>query len=111
VFALRYGLDIMRDMGLSANTVRAGHANMFLSPVFTETFATVTDTAVELIRTDGAEGAARGAGLGAGVYAAPAEAFEGLEAVRTVAPRSGLADAYAEAYHDWTQLLSHQLNR
>jgi len=111
VFALRYGLDIMRDMGLSADTVRAGHANMFLSPIFTEAFATVTDTAVELIRTDGAEGAARGAGLGAGVYDAPADAFEGLETIRTVAPRTALSAAYSDAYHHWTQLLSHQRNR
>ena len=111
VFALRYGLDIMRDMGLSADTVRAGHANMFLSPIFTEAFATITDTAVELIRTDGAEGAARGAGVGAGVFATPAEAFEGLETIRTVAPRTDLSTAYSDAYQHWTQLLSHQLNQ
>jgi xylulokinase len=110
VFALRYGLDIMREMGLSADTVRAGHANMFLSPLFTEAFATVTDTAVELIRTDGAEGAARGAGVGAGVFATPAEAFEGLETIRTVAPRADLSAAYSDAYHHWTELLSHQLD-
>jgi xylulokinase len=99
----------MREMGLSANTVRAGYANMFLSPLFTEAFATVTDTAVELIRTDGAEGAARGAGVGAGVFAAPDEAFEGLETIRTVAPRSDRSTAYSDAYRRWMDLLSHQL--
>ena len=109
VFALRHGLDVMREMGLSANTVRAGYANMFLSPLFTEAFATVTDTAVELIRTDGAEGAARGAGVGAGVFAAPDEAFEGLETIRTVAPRSDRSTAYSDAYRRWMDLLSHQL--
>lgn len=111
VFALRYGLDIMREMGLSADTIRAAHDNMFLSPVFTDAFATVTETSVELIRTDGAEGAARGAGLGADLYATPADAFEGLETVDTVTPRTDLASDYADAYQRWTHLLTHQLNR
>lgn len=111
VFALRYGFDIMTEMGLSIDTVRAGHANMFLSPVFREIFATLTGTTVELIRTDGAEGAARGAGLGADLYADPSEAFEGLERVGTVDPRPDQVDAYAEAYRQWTELLSHELER
>ncbi|MFP4229227.1 MAG: xylulokinase, partial [Salinivenus sp.] len=111
VFALRYGLDIMREMGLSAKTVRAAHANMFLSPLFATTFATIADTTVELLRTDGAEGAARGAGVGAGLYSTPNDAFEGLEPVKTVTPNSDHASAYAEAYDRWTRTLDHQLNR
>jgi xylulokinase len=111
VFALRYGLDIMREMGLSADTIRAAHGNMFLSPLFREAFATVTDTSVELLRTDGAEGAARGAGVGVGLYDRPEAAFEGLTPVQTVSPQADRAYAYADAYHRWTQILSHQLNR
>ena len=111
VFALRYGLDIMRDMGLSAETIRAGHGNMFLSPLFATAFATLTDTTVELLRTDGAEGAARGAGVGTGLYAAPSDAFGGLEPVTTVPPNPEQAPAYAEAYARWTDTLAHQLNR
>ncbi len=111
VFALRYGLGIMRDMGLSTDTIRAAHGNMFLSPVFQEAFATVTETPVELVGTDGAEGAARGAGLGTGLYATSAEAFEGLETAETVAPRTDLASDYADAYQRWTHLLNNQLNR
>ena len=34
VYALNYGMDIMRASGVQVQTVRAGHANMFLSPVF-----------------------------------------------------------------------------
>jgi xylulokinase len=110
VFALRHGLGIMREMGLSAETIRAAHGNMFLSPVFTEAFATVTDTAVELVRTSGAEGAARGAGLGAGIYDTTDAAFRGLESVKTVAPTADRAGAYAEAYARWQTVLTHQLN-
>ncbi len=111
VFALRYGLDIMREMSLSADTIRAARGNMFLSPVFREAFATVTETPVELVRTDGAEGAARGAGLGADVYETTDEAFAGLETAQTVSPRTDLASDYADAYQHWTHLLTHQLNR
>ena len=111
VFALRYGLDIMTEMGLPVEMVRAAHANLFRSRVFREAFATVTGTTVELIRTDGAEGAARGAGLGAEVFSAPAEAFEGLERLRTVAPAPDRADAYAAAYRRWTDRLDHELAR
>ncbi len=111
VFALRYGLDIMTGMGLSVDTVRAGYANMFLSPVFREAFATVTGATVELIRTDGAEGAARGAGLGAELYASPREAFEGLKRVDTVEPRGTLSSAYTEGYERWRELLSRELER
>jgi xylulokinase len=111
VFALRYGIDIMTDMGLPVETVRAAHANMFLSPVFRQAFATVTNTTVELIRTDGAEGAARGAGLGVGLYGAPEEAFEGLERISTIAPDPNTQTAYAEAYDRWQSHLNHELSR
>lgn len=111
VFALRYGIDIMTDMGVPVDTVRAAHANMFLSPVFRRAFATVTDSVVELIETDGAEGAARGAGLGAGLYETRADAFEGLERISTVEPQPNQAAAYREAYERWHARLEHELAR
>ena len=110
VFALRYGLGIMREMGLSTNTIRAAHGNMFVSPVFQEAFATVTGTSVELVRTDGAEGGARGAGVGAGIYGTTTDAFAGLETAKTVTPDTDHADAYAAAYDRWTEILTHQLH-
>lgn len=111
VFALRHGLDIMREMGLSVDTVRAAHANMFLSPVFRRAFATVTGTAVELIQTDGAEGAARGAGLGANLYDGTQDAFDTLETIATIEPQSEQASAYEAAYRRWSQTLHHQRTR
>ena len=38
----------MRGMGAGVERVRAGKANMFLSPLFGEVFATVTGATVEL---------------------------------------------------------------
>jgi len=109
VFALNYGLGIMRDMGIELKTVKAGHANMFLSPLFAEAFATVTGASVELYNTDGSQGAARGAGIGAGIYNSPKEAFTGLEPVRTIQPNPELASAYQDAYKTWEEVLEKQL--
>jgi xylulokinase len=109
VFALNYGLHIMRDMGTKLKTVKAGNANMFLSPLFAEAFATITGATVELYNTDGSQGAARGAGLGAGLYQGPEDAFVGLEPVRTVTPNRQLRKAYQNAYGNWEAVLSRQL--
>ena len=104
VFALRHGLEIMAGMGLRPARVRAGHANMFLSPLFAEAFATASGAAVELYNTDGAQGAARGAGIGAGLHTARS-AFAGLDRVRVVEPSSRLKEPYAEAYGRWQAAL------
>jgi len=109
VFALNYGLGIMRDMGIELKTVKAGYANMFLSPLFAEAFATVTGASVELYNTDGSQGAARGAGIGAGIYKGAEDAFTGLEPVKTIKPNPGLAAAYQDAYNQWEEVLKKQL--
>jgi xylulokinase len=109
VFALNYGLQIMRDMGTRLKTVKAGNANMFLSPLFAEAFATITGATVELYNTDGSQGAARGAGIGAGLYKGPEDAFVGLEPVRTVEPNRQLKKAYQRAYENWEAVLNKEL--
>ncbi|MEN6576794.1 MAG: FGGY family carbohydrate kinase [Phycisphaerales bacterium] len=109
VFALNYGLQIMKGMGTSLKTVKAGNANMFLSPLFAEAFATITGATVELYNTDGSQGAARGAGIGAGLYRGPEDAFVGLQPVRTVEPNNRLKKAYEAAYEGWECVLAGQV--
>ena len=109
VFALNYGLGIMRDMGIELKTVKAGNANMFLSPLFAEAFATVTGASVELYNTDGSQGAARGAGIGAGMYKGAEDAFTGLEPVKTIEPNDKLSSAYQQSYARWEEVLKQQL--
>jgi len=111
VFALNYGLGIMRDMGIELATVKGGYANMFLSPLFAEAFATVTETTVELYNTDGSQGAARGAGIGAGIYKGQEDAFVGLAPVKTIEPNEKLRAAYKQAYERWENILKHELKR
>ena len=104
VFALNYGLEIMRGMGLSPKCVRAGLANMFQSTLFQKTFATITGVPLELMTTDGAEGAARGAGIGAGLYNF-SNAFVGLTRHAVVEPNSATAQATQDAYGRWKEAL------
>ncbi|HQG05188.1 MAG TPA: FGGY family carbohydrate kinase [Anaerohalosphaeraceae bacterium] len=109
VFALNYGLEIMREMGIRIDTVRAGKANLFLSPVFSQTFASLTGAMVELYNTDGSQGAARGAGIGAGIYKSFAEAFQTLKKIETIEPNSAQAELCRQAYAVWFNILQKQL--
>jgi xylulokinase len=111
IFALNYGVGIMRQVDVEVRTVRAGYANMFLSPLFAEAFATVTQSVVELYNTDGSQGAARGAGIGSGIYKGPDDAFVGLEPVKTIEPNDKLSAVYQQAYERWESVLKHQLEK
>lgn len=103
VFALYYGMEVMKDLGVQSKLIRAGEANMFLSPLFRQTFANISGATVELYNTDGAQGAARGAGLGLGVFQNREETFHGLQAVRTIHPDTADQTRTGEAYARWKQ--------
>jgi xylulokinase len=109
VFALHYGLQVMQQMGVQTQTVRAGHANLFLSPLFREAFANTTGATIELYDTDGAQGAARAAGIGAGVYDFQS-AFAGLNQIATFAPEAHLQEKYKETYSGWESALNKVIN-
>ncbi|GAB3654981.1 FGGY-family carbohydrate kinase [Echinicola sediminis] len=105
VSALTFGFNVMKNMGLQLNTVKAGRANMFLSPLFREAFVNMNEVNLEFYDTDGSQGAARGAGVGAGIYAHPGEAFVGLEKVASFEPDPQLVTAYKEVYSAWLDSL------
>jgi len=101
VFSFKYGIDIMEQMGIAVKKIHAGHANMFLSPIFRNTLAGVTDATIELYDTDGSVGAAKGAGMGAGIYKDNNEAFATLDKLEVIEPKAADAAAYADAYARW----------
>ena len=108
-FSFRYGLEIMKKTGVDTQVMRAGHANMFLSPLFAGVLATVADTQIELYDTDGSQGAALGAALGAGFYKTPAECFRSLTKKEVILPDPSLRDAYEQAYGKWLEILERTL--
>ena len=103
VFSFCYGIEIMEQMGMKVDCIRAGLANLFLSPIFRDTLAGTSGAVIELVDTDGAAGAARGAGIGAGIYANAADAFSTLERLAVVEP-TRQAD-YRAAYERWKSIL------
>lgn len=105
VFSFKYGMDIMRDIGIQPSVIRAGKANMFLSPVFRETLADITGATIELYNTDGSAGAARGAGVGSGYYSGFEEAFSSLVKLETVEPDATRTASVAAAYENWLRVL------
>lgn len=106
VFALRYGFDVLREIGVKVSVIRAGHANMFLSPVFREAFVNTIVAPLELYNTDGATGAAIGAGMGAGVFETREAAFKGLDTISVETPDQSLTDRYESAYTKWKSQLN-----
>lgn len=98
-FAFRYGLDIMRSNGLRPDVIRCGKANLFQSDLFLEAFVNSTGVPVELYENDGSVGAALGAGIGAKIYARPAEAFSLIKPVQYTEP--SLTSSYEPVYQDW----------
>lgn len=105
VFSYEYGMEIMREIGIDTRLIRAGYANMFLSPIFSQTLASVSNAQIELFNTDGAAGAARAAGMGLGIYASNKEAFASLEQCEIVVPETNRREEYREAYQRWKDLL------
>ncbi|MCY4778100.1 FGGY family carbohydrate kinase [Sphingobacterium sp. UT-1RO-CII-1] len=106
-FAFRYGLDLLRANGITPQVIKAGHANLFLSPVFQEAFAGITDTPVELYDNDGSVGAALGAGLGSGIFSNREEAFKGLKKYKTIIPQH--TSRYEQVYGSWKKILEEKL--
>ena len=108
-YSFRYGIDLMRDLGLRPDVIRAGRANLFLSPLFRRTLATLTGARIELFDTDGALGAARGAALGAGIYRSREEAFASLHRLETIEPVAADREALESGYEAWKKALEARL--
>ena len=86
---------------MPVNKIHAGKANMFLSPLFRNTLAGITGATIELYDTDGAIGAAKGAGIGVGIYKNSKEAFSSLQKINVIEPKASDMPAYEEAYLRW----------
>lgn len=111
VFSFVYGMEVMKGMGIDIKMIRAGFANMFMSDIFRKTLATTSDAVIELFDTDGSVGAARGAGIGAGIYKSPREAFASLKRLQVVEPDQKNTPQYLEAYNQWKEIANQYNNK
>ena len=92
-------------MGMDSKKIHAGKANMFLSPLFRNTLAGVSGATIELYDTDGSVGAAKGAGIGAGIYKDNNEAFATLDKLEVIEPDQAKRSEYLAAYENWKKTL------
>jgi xylulokinase len=108
-FSFKYGIDIMNEMKIKPTVIRAGLANLFLSPIFADTLAQTARVSIELYSTDGAQGAARGAALGVKHFTSRQEAFRGLKRLKIIEPQKSRSAEYQEYYQHWSSALQQTL--
>ena len=106
VFSFCYGMEIMQQMGMEIKKIHAGKANMFLSPIFRDTLAGVSGATIHLLETDGSVGAAKGAGMGCGLYKDNNEAFSSLKQLAVIEPDESHRKDYLQAYAGWKERLA-----
>ncbi len=104
-FSFCYGIEIMQQMGMNIQTIHAGRANMFKSALFRDTLSTISGAAIDVYKTDGADGAAKGAGMGVGIYRDSNEAFASLDLFAHVEPDTPRREEYMTAYNRWKEIL------
>jgi xylulokinase len=110
-FSLRYGTEIMNEMGLCISVIRAGKANLFLSRTFCETLSNLCDARIELYDTDGAQGAARGAAFGSGIVPSLHDGMRSLKHLETISPAKEKTDRLNELYSGWKSNLEYLLQQ
>lgn len=111
VFSFCYGMEIMQQMGMDIRKIHAGKANMFLSDIFRNTLAGVSGATIELYETDGSVGAAKGAGIGCGIYKDNNEAFATLKKLAVIEPDENRRNEYLEAYSLWKETLQNSVDK
>lgn len=109
-FSFKYGMEVMNGMGINTQLIRAGSANLFLSPLFRKTLSSITGATIELYNTDGAIGAARGAGVGAGYYKSFKEAFVGFEKSLEAEPVQQMTNQLTDVYQSWKEELEKMIS-
>lgn len=107
-FSFVYGLEILKEMGLEVKNLKVDSQNLFQSRIFGQSIANLSGAKIEMMDTNGAVGAARGAGYGAGVYQSLDDAVGQQKVLHTYSPEQEIA-AYKAAYSRWKNILEKEL--
>ncbi|MEM6967341.1 MAG: FGGY family carbohydrate kinase [Bacteroidota bacterium] len=101
-FSFVYGFEVMKHLGLHPKVIKVGNDNLFQSPVFSQTIANLMSCKIKVMDTTGAVGAAKGSGVGAGIYSSLATAFKENKIQALFEPAEKIG-AYRAAYERWEQ--------
>lgn len=99
-FSFVYGMEILQNMGLNVEVIKVGNDNLFQSKAFANTISTLMGSRIEVVKTTGAVGAARAAGVEVGIYDSLNKALSELEIEMTYEPTLENT-LYQQAYQMW----------
>ena len=104
-FSFVYGFQVLKDLGLNPSVIKVGNDNLFQSKIFSMTIANLLDCCIEVVKTTGANGAAKASGFGAGIYNDLEEALKKNEVEQQYFPTNSNG-IYSQAYHAWSNDLN-----
>jgi len=106
-FSFIYGLEVMAQAGVEAEKMYVGNDNLFQSKIFAQTLSSLANADIEVIETNGAIGAAKGAGFGLGYYSSLDEAIGKPSVIKKYIPDID-TNEYRKAYQKWRHYLEQQ---
>ncbi len=85
-FSMVYGLELLNSSGIVPKKIMAGYANMYLSSIFSSTIVNASNVPIQLLESDGAYGAALGAGIGSHYYKSVNEGINSIQLLSEILP-------------------------
>ncbi|MHA8049892.1 xylulokinase [Aquirufa sp. ROCK-SH2] len=104
-FSMVYGIELLKNVGIVPNRLKAGFANMYLSDIFSSAIVNASGVELDFCEGDGSFGAAIGAGIGINLYASPKEAVNNIQVTKSLIPNKNLKEEYLDAYSRWKESL------
>ena len=99
-YSFAYGIDILKEMGIPVEVMKVGNDNLFQSAIFSTTVASLAGCEIQMMKTTGAVGAAKAAGVAAGAYASIEEALGESRIIETFTANED-AGPYKEGFAQW----------
>lgn len=109
-FSFIYGFQVLKELGLNPNVIKVGNDNLFRSEIFSRTVANLMGCSIEVVKTTGAVGAAKGSGMGIGLYKSLKEAMKNNIIEQVYHPQEATAN-YRQAYEKWVYDLEALMNK
>lgn len=99
-FSMVYGLELLEIAGINPIKIKAGFSNMYLSSIFASTIVNASNVSIQLLESDGAYGAALGAGIGLQYYKSLYEGVNSIKIMSEVTPDQN-RNKTREVYENW----------
>ena len=99
-FSMVYGLELLNSSGIVPQKIKAGYANMYLSSIFSSTIVNASNVPIQLLESDGAYGAALGAGIGSHYYNSVHEGINSIQLLSEILPNQN-KNKTLDFYEKW----------